>query len=147
MENFTFQLRGRKRWLLRKSTIPHPLRGATPHYKLSDSSTSELQLKAHRLTDPSFTLAHATPSSSDEYEEVILNAGDSLYFPAGMWHRVECLDDSISVNISLIATTYADLIADGLRQWMWKFDVFRAGINLFNSNSNQSTTQTTTSAT
>jgi len=139
VENFTFQLRGRKRWLLRKSSIPHPLRGCTPHYKSTD--TSEIQLKIHRLADASFSFSNAVPTSNDEYEEVVLNEGDSLYFPAGMWHRVECLEDSISVNISLIATTYADVIADSFRQFMYKFDGFRAGINIFPQGYNNNTTE------
>jgi hypothetical protein len=36
MENFTFQLRGSKTWKMKRSTIPHPLRGCTPHYKTAD---------------------------------------------------------------------------------------------------------------
>ena len=37
--------------------------------------------------------------------EVVLRPGSVLYVPAGMWHRVECEDDSISLNISLIGAS------------------------------------------
>ena len=40
-------------------------------------------------------------SLSDEYEEqvVVLKAGSVLYHPAGIWHRVESLDDSLAINV------------------------------------------------
>ena len=47
MENFTLQLRGRKRWLLRRSTLQHPLRGYTPHYKTHANLLQQLQV--HRM--------------------------------------------------------------------------------------------------
>lgn len=50
--------------------------------------------------------------------QVELGPGSVLYFPAGMWHRVECTEDSISINISLVGSTWADLIADATRQLM-----------------------------
>ena len=33
MGNFTLQLRGQKRWRLKRGKSAHPLRGCTPHYK------------------------------------------------------------------------------------------------------------------
>ena len=33
-----------------------------------------------------------------------------------MWHRVECLEDSVSINISLMGASWADLVADAVRQ-------------------------------
>jgi quercetin dioxygenase-like cupin family protein len=32
--------------------------------------------------------------------EVILNEGDILYHPAGIWHSVKSEEDSISINFS-----------------------------------------------
>jgi len=55
-----------------------------------------------------------------------LSAGDSFYFPAGMWHRVECEQDSISINISLVGNTWADVIADSVRQLLWQQEATRA---------------------
>ena len=33
-----------------------------------------------------------------------------------MWHRVEATADSLSINISLMASSWADLAADAIRQ-------------------------------
>ena len=45
-----------------------------------------------------------------------LEAGDVLYFPAGVFHEVESLDDdNISLNISLMAPTTAEVICGALR--------------------------------
>lgn len=49
------------------------------------------------------------------YEQVVLNEGDILYHPAGIWHQVECTTDSVSINVSLIASTYADVFTDALK--------------------------------
>ena len=34
------------------------------------------------------------------------NAHHVPQVPAGMWHQVECVDDSISINVSLIGATW-----------------------------------------
>jgi hypothetical protein len=61
MENFTFQLRGKKKWSFVKGPIPHPIRGGTPHY--SNVDNVDQQLKVHRLVNPSFSFdASAVPS-------------------------------------------------------------------------------------
>lgn len=38
-----------------------------------------------------------------------------MYFPAGMYHAVECLEDSISINISLTGVMHIDLILSTLK--------------------------------
>ena len=44
-----------------------------------------------------------------------LGPGDVLYHPAGIWHRVECTEDSLSMNISLISTSWGDHLAEATR--------------------------------
>jgi hypothetical protein len=61
-----------------------------------------------------------------------LRAGDCFYHPAGIWHRVECSADSISINVSLIATDYATLISEGIRHVLWKYEDTREGISIRN---------------
>lgn len=39
-----------------------------------------------------------------------------MYFPAGFYHQVECLEDSISINISLVGSSWADLVSNGIHQ-------------------------------
>ena len=37
-----------------------------------------------------------------------------------MWHRVECLEDSLSINVSLICASYAEVFCSGLQQLLWQ---------------------------
>ena len=124
-ENFTLQLQGSKTWHLRRSSVAHPLRGATPHY--ANTEMEEQQCKVHALTDPNFAWADrprtrasaasdAAACPEEEYETVHLRAGDCFYHQAGIWHRVECSEDSVSVNISLVATDWSSLVCDGIKQ-------------------------------
>ena len=39
---------------------------------------------------------------------------------------VECEEDSISINISLVGSTWADVIADSVRQLLWHNESARA---------------------
>jgi len=139
-ENFTLQLKGRKTWLLKRGSVRHPLRGATPHYSAGD--VEEQQLKLSSLADPDFgwhsrprTRASHTDAPTceeEEYETVVLNEGDCLYFPAGLWHRVECEEDSVSANISLVALDWSTMVTDGIRQKLWCTDEWRSGISIRN---------------
>jgi hypothetical protein len=40
-----------------------------------------------------------------------------------VWHRVECTEDSLSMNISLIGLSWADHVADATRHAMWRHTV------------------------
>ena len=120
--NFTIQLRGKKTWTFGDVSVQHPVRGFTPHYK--DRSTDELQYKVHSACQ-SKPYDGEVPASG---EQVTLSAGDVLYHPAGIWHAVSCDEDSISINISLVATTTADLISDAVRQLLWRTEAGRAGL-------------------
>ena len=132
-ENFTIQLQGVKKWTFSQSSLTHPLRGCAPHFSAAGlEDVVEQQLKVHKLTNPRFRAdefrqkeeSSATSkgkskkrqreeetvgsninnsSNADNECSVILHPGDVLYHPAGIWHRVECLDstvDAISGNIN-----------------------------------------------
>lgn len=116
MENFTFQLKGTKVWKFKRSTIAHPIRGSTSHYRNVD--TTEQQNKIHQLQDPQFDVEESFPQRADDPEVITveLRAGDVLYHPAGIWHRVECNDDSISINVSLMPMSWADVLVSALKQ-------------------------------
>ena len=47
-----------------------------------------------------------------ECEEIIVEEGDILYHPAGIWHSVECVEDSISINFSLRSLRWSDLLGN-----------------------------------
>jgi len=122
-ENFTIQLKGSKTWYFVDSGIQHPVRGHTPHYNES-ARTLETQLKVHSLQTPGFSF---DPKMQSERERAVtLRAGDVLYHPAGIYHRVVCEEDSISINLSLVATTWADLVSSSVRQLMWTQSKWRA---------------------
>eukprot|EP00978_Attheya_sp_CCMP212_P047791 scaffold430725_cov63-Attheya_sp.AAC.1 len=108
-ENFTIQLSGSKKWTLRQGTVQYPLRGCTPHY--ASPETVESQLKAARLSNPTFQFDqhHLDTNGFGDEEEVLLETGDTLYFPAGMWHKVETVEPGVSINISLMGMNYATL--------------------------------------
>ena len=86
-------------------------------------STMEQQLKAGKLADPAFGFDREAVEAAAE--EVVLEPGSMLYFPAGCWHRVEALDDSVSINISLVGQNWSDLVASGLRQRLWSLAPWR----------------------
>ena len=69
------------------------------------------------------------PRAAPGVEEVTLDAGDVLYFPAGVFHEVESLDDdNISLNISLMAPTTAEVICSALRHRLLCTDAGRARV-------------------
>jgi hypothetical protein len=79
----------------------------------------EDQLKAARLLCPSsssttYGFEYNNSNAYGPEQTVTLYPGDVLYFPAGMWHKVETLEDGISLNVSLMGTTYAKLVCESL---------------------------------
>ena len=134
MENFTLQLKGKKRWRIARSGLDSPIRGYTPHYKSVDNLTQ--QLKLHRMQKPRFPAPAPWEEGSDS-DVVELGPGDFLYHPAGVWHRVECTEDSLSMNISLIGLSWADHVADATRHAMWRHSSMRAQVTVRPSNYGQ----------
>lgn len=124
-ENFTLQLSGVKKWSLQKGTVKHPLRGCTPHYNSSDSV--EPQLKAARLGDSNFCFGRpeSGKNASGQVETIVLRPGDILYHPAGYWHRVEAIEEGVSINVSLMATTFAALTCQSLQHILMQKDEWR----------------------
>ena len=130
-ENFTIQLTGKKKWTFCNSSILSPIRGCTPHYNGNgqDKSVAEQQLKVLKLGNPDFDPQEF--KSTDTWS-VVLEAGDTLYHPAGIWHKVECIEDSISINISMIGASYAEVVCCGLQQLLWEKDKYRQPVNTLN---------------
>ena len=50
--------------------------------------------------------------------EIQIDAGDIMYHPAGIWHSVECIKDSFTINISLKNLNKADIISNSLKHLM-----------------------------
>jgi len=128
-ENFTIQLSGIKRWTLRRGRVRHPLRGTTPHYA-RDASVVENQLKVARLSclggnagaeesnGGSYGFEYGENNTIGEEQTITLYPGDVFYFPSGMWHTVETVEPGVSLNVSLMGTTYANLVCEALQHLM-----------------------------
>jgi ribosomal protein L16 Arg81 hydroxylase len=202
-ENFTIQLKGKKKWIFHKSSMVSPLRGCTLHFNdaRKDSLLIEQQLKVLKLSNIHFTgkeiletttecdakkkiqskeagnrknsvqqeknekaqmtpknhkkqkISHPVPKEKAEtmyeeandddeehtptFTEVILNEGDIMYHPPGIWHQVECTEDSISMNISLTAVSYADIFCGHLQQLLLENPFWRSAVFPPNNNNNR----------
>ncbi len=111
---------------MKQGTIKHPIRGTTPHYR-SSSDVIENQIKAARLSNPNYQFGKQDLDSNafGNEVEIVMDAGDVLYFPAGMWHKVETLEEGVSINISLMGTTYASLFCKTLEHLLLEKDEWR----------------------
>ncbi|KAG7349414.1 transcription factor jumonji [Nitzschia inconspicua] len=127
-ENFTIQLSGSKRWTLMEGTITDPLRGCTPHYNSPEAVES--QLKSAYLYDKQFVFGQPKQgvNAKGSPKSVIMKPGDTLYFPAGMWHKVETLEPGVSINVSLMATNYAETISRAVYHYLYSDERFRRPI-------------------
>ena len=126
-ENFTIQLSGQKRWTIKQGLVTHPLRGCTPHYRSPDAV--EGQLKSARLSAPQFEFSQPNESNSfGDETTVLLKPGDVFYFPAGMWHKVETVEEGVSINVSLMATNFATLFCQSLQHLLLKHDGWREAV-------------------
>lgn len=66
----------------------------------------------------------------DQLCSVELDPGDVMYHPAGVWHRVECLEDSIAINISITAASYAEVFCSGLQQLLMQSSSWRSPVSV-----------------
>ena len=123
MENFTLQLSGTKTWWLKPSGIDAPHRSCTA--KWVGGQVGRQQQQQQLPEQQAKLLAQHAPEGFDptppdaywaDATKVEVAPGSVLYVPAGTWHKVECTEDSISINISMMGACYADLIADAVRQ-------------------------------
>ncbi|KAL3922871.1 MAG: hypothetical protein SGILL_001972, partial [Bacillariaceae sp.] len=127
-ENFTIQLSGTKKWTLMEGTIVDPLRGCTPHYNSPQSVES--QLKAAYLYDKKFVFGQpkAGVNARGQEQSILMKPGDVLYFPAGMWHKVEAIEPGVSINASLMATNYAQAVSQAVYHYLYSDARFRQPI-------------------
>ena len=116
-ENFTIQLSGVEKWTIQQGMVGDPLRGCTPHYARQPGIV-ESQLKAAHIFDPNFEFGFPQPGKTAKgpQVDVVLQPGDVLYFPAGMWHKVEVIEPGVSINVSLMAQNYATVTSHALTQ-------------------------------
>ena len=152
--NFTIQLFGHKRWYLlpisnNNGSFSNVYRGYTPHYSNNnyiDLNSKECQIKLHKSQYPKFNANQwkefddlNNKKYCDEIKIIDLKPGSTLYFPSGMWHKVETISDkSLSINLSIIPMTYGQLINNAINHYMAIDPIFREPI-LHNNNNNNKT--------
>ncbi|CAL1165220.1 unnamed protein product [Cladocopium goreaui] len=126
--NFTFQLRGSKRWRFKKGPVKNNVRALTPHFQTK--ANFEQQMKLHVISEPSRPEFKPPDHFFADADVVDVTAGDILYHPAGIWHHVECTGEieSISINVSVSCATWADLVSDAIHQSLWSSASLRAPI-------------------
>eukprot|EP01049_Picozoa_sp_SAG25_P004176 SAG25_NODE_256_length_10933_cov_24.263522_15_plen_431_part_00 len=118
-ENFTVQLRGRKRWRLARSELSHPIRAFTPHFR-GDNDIDE-QLKCQRLQSATFGERAGGPVTPAQHATVDIGPGGTLYHPAGM----DC-DNEVALQAGLhkiLAGIYlcrSHLFLVQQLRWQWR---------------------------
>uniref|UniRef100_A0A7N6BTN2 Bifunctional lysine-specific demethylase and histidyl-hydroxylase n=1 Tax=Anabas testudineus TaxID=64144 RepID=A0A7N6BTN2_ANATE len=86
---------------------PPGTQGFAPHYDDIEAFVVQLEGKKHwRVYNPSLLLVeeaiNSSPSNmSTERRNVVLEAGDLLYFPRGFIHQGDCLPDAHSLHITI----------------------------------------------
>lgn len=124
-ENFTVQLRGAKRWTFKRGPVAHPHRAAATHFADARVLHTQNALHLYGTDAPSAPVMCQAPTADDgdaATESVVLQAGDVLYHPAGVWHKVETIADgpaathSLSINMSLFPMTWGELLHETVQQ-------------------------------
>lgn len=131
-----------------------PIRGSTLQWGQSSAPirrAAEQQAKCH-AQHASVPFDMEPPAEFwEDAVEIELHAGDVLYVPAGMYHRVQCYEDSLSINVSImggeraastcgsvaescvpliarceLAASWADLMSEAVRQCLLQHSLMRA---------------------
>ena len=89
-ENFTIQLSGVKKWLIAPNSEE-----INPTYRYTSSQETDCSERIGLKKD---------------VETVMLYPGDVLYLPRGYWHRVEAIDESLSLTLSLRPQTWSQIV-------------------------------------
>jgi ribosomal protein L16 Arg81 hydroxylase len=68
------------------------------------------------------------PPDEREFVEQPLSPGDVLYFPAGTWHQTQSVDLSLSLTMTCIPKTTADVVDDTLRSSLSRLESWRSNV-------------------
>jgi ribosomal protein L16 Arg81 hydroxylase len=115
--NFVLQIEGTKRW--RFSARPEV---AWPPLNVTHAG------RATELTDRYPFLKVPYPPDEREFVEQLLSPGDVLFFPAGTWHQTESVDLSLSLTMTCIPKTTADVVDDTLRTSLSRSESWRSNV-------------------
>jgi Cupin superfamily protein len=98
-ENFTFQLKGHKRW---RVSAGERVENPTMNSVAEAFATGEMS--AYQF-DPLPTMIPAEASTVD------MRPGSMLYLPPGAWHETDAAEESLSLNLCFLGTNWLDHIA------------------------------------
>jgi ribosomal protein L16 Arg81 hydroxylase len=111
------QLKGSKQWrLLAEPGLSAPMLGFTPHYEATGNL--ETQTKVHQAFNKTDLGVQYSQERLKRATVITLEEGDIMYHPAGIWHSVLSLTDSVSINFSLRQLRMADLVTNALKMQM-----------------------------
>jgi len=115
--NFILQVEGTKRWRF----SPRPELAWPPMNVAHAGREAELR-------DRYPFLAVRYPPEERDFIDQVLSPGDVLFLPAGTWHQTESIDLSLSLTMTCIPTTTADVVEDTLRTSLARFANWRANV-------------------
>ena len=115
--NFILQVEGTKRW--RFSARPEV---AWPPLNVSHAG------RAAELTDRYPFLAVRYPPEERKFVEQVLSPGDVLFLPAGTWHQTQSSDLSLSLTMTCIPRTTADVVDDAIWASLCRSENWRSNV-------------------
>ena len=115
--NFVLQIEGTKRW--RFSATPQV---AWPPMNVTHAG------RAAEMTDRYPFLEVPYPPDEREFVEQDLSPGDLLFMPAGTWHQTRSIDLSLSLTMTCIPRTTADVVEDTLRTSLSRSESWRSNV-------------------
>ena len=122
---------GTKKWYLRKADIAFPFRACATHFK-DEASASILRTQhaiAHLDASSDGKQFNMVPEDIEETcETVVLQPGDVMYHPAGIWHKVETLPadhNSLSINFSLFPLQWGEMMQECMQTMMLRMTHWR----------------------
>jgi hypothetical protein len=113
-DGLTIQLAGRKVWTVGANPLSNP----PGNFTAGEPWTGQLA---------SLQIEPPTPPARSALRDFELAPGDALLATAGAWHQVECLEDSISVDLNLRPTSsrWTDALAQGFRRLLTRIPAAR----------------------
>lgn len=81
-----------------------------------------MQQKVHKAyTGVDMSSQHQDKANMEtECDTIVLEEGDILYHPAGIWHSVESEEDSISINLSSTGMRMGEFITQAIQGCLYR---------------------------
>jgi ribosomal protein L16 Arg81 hydroxylase/catechol 2,3-dioxygenase-like lactoylglutathione lyase family enzyme len=118
----TLQIEGKKRW--RFSLNP-----ARPFPRSNALVTSDRQIRfVDRLPSSVESWERVQPPDESAFQEVILEPGDVLCLPAGVWHNAKAIGSSLAINLSFQAVNFFDFLEPLIKGRLLENAEWRRGV-------------------